>query len=612
MTRRFAKHSNAKSRIDRRMAVESLERRDLLASDWQNIDNPANVDDDPGDAISPVDALLVVNELNWPEFSDPKTGELEPASAFEGVPPPFLDVDGDGFVSPRDAIRVINRIGTPDDPIVISAELHGDTAPFGEVNDDQLTFDPRIVGTVRLANEKDSFTVLARIDAGVVTQVVASPDGSFSFDPFDVEQLEDGPHTVRLSASDLAGNTAEHIVDFVLDRVPPASVDELTLGAESDSEPVGDNKTTSDLVSLHGVGEPGSLVELVETSHRTETSEDGSFRFRGVSLGLGENTWTTRTYDAAGNGSDQRISVTRLPFENYLTLSDSDNFVFELRKRVELGTPLGSRTLSFDVVSDFGSAVADASDVFSVYLVATGTTQTLLDRQTSGTSLFSLNANEPDYLPGRVRFDGRTVEIDVSNVESTEGELLFQLLDLSRTQRSQIAVGEIENSIDLHEDVNLPGFSPNSLLGTTGGAVDTSNLESSNVDVAFDNVRYDTGANQLTAELKAKNNGSESLSKIAIVFDGLGSSAEVVNASGLTEEGSPYINLSLPSGGLRPGSASSPVEIVVANPQGTAFELVTHSLASRNRAPVFSVVEPIESFPGQVVSRVAKCIGRRY
>ena len=54
----------------RRHIIEPLESRVLLAADWQNPIDPLDVDGS-NDAISPLDALLVINELSAPSVSEP-------------------------------------------------------------------------------------------------------------------------------------------------------------------------------------------------------------------------------------------------------------------------------------------------------------------------------------------------------------------------------------------------------------------------------------------------------------------------------------------------------------------------------------------------------------
>ncbi len=105
-----------RSRNTRLAGFDVLEDRRLLASDWQNAIDPLNVSGDIEGFISPLDALLIINELNQPQIGDPGTGRLPPADQIDEAPPPFLDVDGDGYVSPIDAIRVINGLRDPSYP----------------------------------------------------------------------------------------------------------------------------------------------------------------------------------------------------------------------------------------------------------------------------------------------------------------------------------------------------------------------------------------------------------------------------------------------------------------------------------------------------------------
>ncbi len=73
--------------------------------DWQNKANPFDVN--ANSLVDPLDALLVINELNNREFSDPNTGILPPAPNNLMT---FVDVTGDDIVAPQDALLVINEL----------------------------------------------------------------------------------------------------------------------------------------------------------------------------------------------------------------------------------------------------------------------------------------------------------------------------------------------------------------------------------------------------------------------------------------------------------------------------------------------------------------------
>ena len=70
--------------------------------------NPVNSRDVNNDSlISPIDALLVINELTNRDVSDPVTGELQVPTS---PPANFLDVNADGLLTPIDALLVINEL----------------------------------------------------------------------------------------------------------------------------------------------------------------------------------------------------------------------------------------------------------------------------------------------------------------------------------------------------------------------------------------------------------------------------------------------------------------------------------------------------------------------
>jgi hypothetical protein len=76
-------------------------------SGWQNPRNPLDINDDG--TVVPFDALLIINELNQPQYRDPVTSVLPPAP---NPVPFFFDVNGDGLVTPFDAIQVINFLNS--------------------------------------------------------------------------------------------------------------------------------------------------------------------------------------------------------------------------------------------------------------------------------------------------------------------------------------------------------------------------------------------------------------------------------------------------------------------------------------------------------------------
>ena len=90
--------------MKRMLHLEALEPRQLMAGDLQfhNFVVPTDVNGDS--AITPIDALVVINKLNI-QGSGPLNGVESPKNVNS-----FIDVDGDNSLSPLDALRVINAI----------------------------------------------------------------------------------------------------------------------------------------------------------------------------------------------------------------------------------------------------------------------------------------------------------------------------------------------------------------------------------------------------------------------------------------------------------------------------------------------------------------------
>lgn len=85
---------------------------------WRNTANPTDVN--ASGSVTPLDALLVINDLNT------NGARVLPNN---GAGPPFLDVDGNGSVSPIDALLVINRLNNPSGATPASTALSALPAP---------------------------------------------------------------------------------------------------------------------------------------------------------------------------------------------------------------------------------------------------------------------------------------------------------------------------------------------------------------------------------------------------------------------------------------------------------------------------------------------------
>ncbi|GIW98485.1 MAG: hypothetical protein KatS3mg111_1818 [Pirellulaceae bacterium] len=114
MHRKYSARRRALAKLRRQVLrtsrFEELEdRRVLAAAIWTNPIQPLNVSGDDAEHVSPLDALLVINELNVRTITEPQTGRL-PQHVPEPIEGPYLDVTCDGYVSPLDALIVINAL----------------------------------------------------------------------------------------------------------------------------------------------------------------------------------------------------------------------------------------------------------------------------------------------------------------------------------------------------------------------------------------------------------------------------------------------------------------------------------------------------------------------
>jgi hypothetical protein len=102
---RQGRKSSKKSFLSRMLRLESLERRELMASDFAPFHNYLASTDVDGDfKISPLDALMVINQLNT-SGAGSLSGRSAPQSR-SGL----VDADADNNLSPLDALLVINSI----------------------------------------------------------------------------------------------------------------------------------------------------------------------------------------------------------------------------------------------------------------------------------------------------------------------------------------------------------------------------------------------------------------------------------------------------------------------------------------------------------------------
>lgn len=240
-----------------------------------------------------------------------------------------------------------NLDSTPPD---ILANLSNDT---GASMTDGITFDPTVTGTVTDVQPISQF--LAGFDAAPVEQFVdvlgdLQPDGSFTFTPSRLADIHGGPlaegmHTLNLFAMDQLGNTSSIVeVPFTLDTMGP-SITSFELDPAFDSDPLGDDATNQDLITLIGQTDPHTMVELLETGATTISDATGTFSFDNLSLFNGPNFFTVEAVDVAGNTGMASTTITRFVGEA-ISFEDPD---LEEAIRGSLGIPDGQIITTADM-----------------------------------------------------------------------------------------------------------------------------------------------------------------------------------------------------------------------------------------------------------------------
>ena len=238
--------------------------------------------------VTPIDALVVINELNLRRISDER-GQLPPRP-LDWPPGDLIDTNGDGSVSPIDALLVINALDGDRQPPIITVGLLADTAPQGMFNNDGVTFSATLVGKVQ-----DALTgvasLQAQVDSGPLVSVNYDPRlGNFTFDPsLSPGGIPDGEHTIHFHARDARGNLSPLTdVSFTLDTlapIPPAFALSLT-SALGDPQ---DGTTNAGRVTLVGHTDPGINVALAGSNLSALSSSSGDFQLPGVALDIGDN-----------------------------------------------------------------------------------------------------------------------------------------------------------------------------------------------------------------------------------------------------------------------------------------------------------------------------------
>ncbi|MDZ4820254.1 MAG: Ig-like domain-containing protein, partial [Planctomycetota bacterium] len=276
----------------RRLFLEHLEDRRMLAAIWQN--PLVNVDVTDDGFVVADDVITLINYINS-HGSGGLVGTPSPTS-------PYLDVDGDTQITASDVVSVINNINAGGLKLPLAMGLVNDT---GESPTDRVTYDPRLQGQLSLEGITLA-TAKVRVNRGAIVDLPIDVAGHFTLDPRTVQSLQDGNSKVTVYLPSLKGLQQ---IQITLDTVAPTLTSPRILAADDSGLKNDDNNTSVTQPRITLAAEVGELL-LVQFNGQT--------LFDGPSTGAFENqpTLTDGTYpfsaivrDVAGNSASANISI---------------------------------------------------------------------------------------------------------------------------------------------------------------------------------------------------------------------------------------------------------------------------------------------------------------
>lgn len=316
------------------------------------------------------------------------------------------------------------------------------------------------------------------------------------------------------------------------------------------------------------------------------------------------------------NGDQFLSPVDALLVINYLNegegpqrrLQEGESLVRETSVTIGLGQSAGTRTYRAQIDASFDTTdgAAAVEDLLAVYLVDPNSPSvTLLDRGEPGTALFTLAGDRAEYAAGRVRWDGRYLEIDTGDLATRDtGLLRFQLLGGDDDRGTRVTILPLSNEVDL-ETVPGPRFAADPALPVATTAQNLASLAViASAEFQVGNVRFDDVTGRYRAALQVHAPDVELGGQAIVSFPSLPAGVTLVDAAGVDGQGAPYLNVAtaIPAGGLAAGEWSRAIELELSDPSQTLFVLRPRLSAAANHAPTLAPLGPLTVAPGGALS----------
>jgi hypothetical protein len=243
----------------------------------------------------------------------------------------------------------------------LTAGLAQDT---GVSDTDKITNNPTIQGTLTGTAGFTKFQ--AKLNLGNFVDVLAklNADGTFTLDmptltQINGGQLPDGVYQLSLKAEDKFGNVSNEVkLDFTFDTSAPQAPGTM-LDSLFDAAPLGDSQTTFAKVNLLGQTEANATVTLDGTNISIVSDAIGKFKLADVAMALGDNLFTVRAKDIAGNSSAFTFLLKRVAQTNSDVVLDWNATLLNVIMTDKTPPPVASRNMAmvqaavFDAINSF-------------------------------------------------------------------------------------------------------------------------------------------------------------------------------------------------------------------------------------------------------------------
>lgn len=284
---------------------------------------------------------------------------------------------------------------------------------------------------------------------------------------------------------------------------------------------------------------------------------------------------------------------------------ENSQLAAENNKQVELPVAAGTRTLEFDFRTRIESpGDDDLADVINVYLVDASTGESVLGD--TDEPLVSVAGQVTTLVSGIVSQRGERVAVDLTSVpDLTEASLLLQVLGTDESLDSRAVILNVTLEAEEAVDAPLTLADRDNEQVVSGPALDLTSFQStSQLADRISAPQFNAVTGSFVSTLRVKNEGPHLAPGLAAVVDGLPAAVTLLNASGETGDGLPYINLAaaIGPGGFPSAAVSQPLELEFSNPANVRFPLAVEFLsAGENSPPALSDPGPLSVGVGSVL-----------